>query len=129
MQKKCVRIIAGADYREHTNQLYSELQILKLDDIYQIEICKIVLKHLQNSLPTPLSHIFILNSEIYERETRRRHDFHTRKCRTTLATQNVLSKGPHIWNALPSHVKDLTHGTTANFVNKLQKYILQGYCD
>ena len=33
LQKKVVRIVCGVGYREHTNELFSELRILKLIDI------------------------------------------------------------------------------------------------
>ena len=96
MQKRIIRIIAGAKYNEHTNPLFHELHILKLDDLYQAEVAKVVFKFKQNTLLTPLCNIFTLNSNVYKRTTRQQNDLHTKKCRTKIATQHISSKGPII---------------------------------
>lgn len=127
MQKRCIRIMAGANSRDHTDNLFNELHVLKLDDIYKIEVLKFVFKHMQDSLPTSLENLFTLNSKIYERDTRQRYDLHRRKCRTNLAIQHISCKGPQMWNALPSHIKELSRGTISNFVSRVKELMFQEY--
>ena len=40
LQKKVVRIVCGVGYRKHTNELFSELRILKLIDIVKRHITR-----------------------------------------------------------------------------------------
>jgi hypothetical protein len=126
MQKRIVRIISGAKYNDHTDNLWGQLHILKLNDIYKVEVSKLVFKHKQGVLPLPLRKLFISNSEIQEMRTRQFDDLYVKKCRTTLATQHVSCKGPQIWNSLPSSIKILTDGTINRFTSRLSNYILQG---
>ena len=65
MQKRIVRIMSGAKYNEHTNPIFHNFNILKVEDIYQVEVCKIAFKYKQSTLPIPLRKLFKLNSDIY----------------------------------------------------------------
>jgi hypothetical protein len=127
MQKKVIRIICGTKYNEHTNPLFCQLDILKLNDIYKMEVCKLVLKFKQNNLPAPLMNIFILNNDIYKRRTRQYTNLHVPKCRTTLATQSVTCKGPQLWNALPHYIKDTPSLTCKQLGYNLVKLFVHGY--
>jgi hypothetical protein len=123
-QKIIIRIMSSASYNEHTNPPFQKLHILKLEDIYKVETLKVVFEYLQKKLPPSLNKLFILNSDIYERQTRQFNDLHVRKCRTTLASQYISCKGPTFWNNLPSSIKELKHQTMKTFVTSLIDYTL-----
>jgi hypothetical protein len=125
--KKVIRIITWAKYNAHTSSLFHKASILKLEDIYSVEVSKLVFKYRQGDLPTPLKSLFTLTSAIHTRMTRQHDDLYFKKCRTTLATQHISHKGPQIWNSLPFEIKTLTHGTLKSFTSKLTRYIINGY--
>ena len=127
VQKLIIRIIAGAKYNDHTNPLFHKLHLLKLDDLYQVEVAKIIYKFKQNSLPAPLCKIFTLNTQIYQRTTRQQNDLHTKKCRTVVATQHISCKGPIIWNSLPSDIKSITSGSVRRFSAKVSSHLKLKY--
>ena len=127
VQKKIIRIISNAKYNDHTEPLFKKACILKLDDLYNVEILKIIYKHAHNQLPEPIAKMFILNSEVHERNTRQHADFHIKKCRTTLATQHIASKGPLIWNALPVNIKHTQFSSLKAFVNIIVQTTLNNY--
>ena len=54
LQKKVVRIVCGVGYREHTNELFSELRILKLIDIVKLRSACIMYKAHKKLLPNNL---------------------------------------------------------------------------
>jgi hypothetical protein len=126
-QKKSIRTISIAKYNAHTDPLFRNLSILKLDDIYRVEVAKMVFQFKTNCLPTQLQTLFTLNSSIHDRKTRQQYDLHVRKCRTTLASQHISFVGPQIWNSLPVELKTYTSGTTQNFVSKFVKYLIDRY--
>ena len=68
-QKKAVRCITGAKYRDHTSPIFKECQLLKLDDIYKLEVVKFVYLFMKSELPTALNGMFALNSSIHGRLT------------------------------------------------------------
>ena len=129
MQKRAIRTIAGAQYNAHTNTLFKELHILKLNDVYKTEVAKIIFKFKQNSLPYRIQNVFICNHTIHDRATRQHDDLHIKKCRTTLASQHISSRGPQIWNALPTELKNATSGTLNTFSTKVVTLYIAEYVD
>ena len=127
MQKRVIRIISGAKYNDHTGPLFKQAHILKLDDIYKMETLKIVYSCIHKDLPTPLGRLFTLNSEIHKRNTRQQADLHTKKCRTTLASQHIESRGPHFWNSLTTDIKTTHFPRIKRFTKEVIKIMIQGY--
>jgi len=127
MQKKAIRAISGSKYNAHTNPLYLDLNILKIDDIYNLETVKFVYKFKNKILPTPLNHLFLPNDQVYERRTRQSNNFHVTKCRTTLATQHIKRNGPLIWNNLPTNIKLLPQIDMKQFSSHVTKFYIEQY--
>ena len=48
-------------YNAHTNPLFSKSKILKLGDLYEFEVGKLMYDAIHNTLPTPLSFLYIPN--------------------------------------------------------------------
>ena len=71
MQKKIIRIITGAKYDAHTKPLFKTAKLLKLDDIYRLQISKYMFCYIHNTLPKSLkllSHIHGLGADMaYQR--------------------------------------------------------------
>ena len=61
-QKRAVRIITHSNPRTHTSPLFSRLQLLKLHDIYKLEVAKLMHRVYNKSLNT-------LNAEIHNART------------------------------------------------------------
>ena len=58
LQKRAVRIIYGAKYREHTSPLFQNLKIMNLYNIYIYNILLIMFKHHHGKLPTIFDSFF-----------------------------------------------------------------------
>ena len=69
-QKKAIRIIAGAKYTDHTEPIFRrlklDLDLLKLDNIYNIEISKYVFQLNEGSLPKPLRNLINPNNSKHD---------------------------------------------------------------
>jgi hypothetical protein len=76
LQKKAVRIIAGAKYNEHTDPLFKRLKILKLNDIYEVKISKYMFEFNKCTLPSPLINTITLNSNVHTHNTRNLNNPH-----------------------------------------------------
>ena len=127
LQKRVIRIISGSKYNDHTTPIFKNLKILKLDDIYKVQIARIIFQFKQNTLPHPIQMLFRLNRNLHNKVTRQNDDLNVKKFRTTLATQSIIYTGPKIWNALPSNIKSLTIGTTKRFAAILNHHLIQEY--
>ena len=65
-----MRIITFSDFNSHTNALFTDLKILKVDDIIKLNLLKFIYDFNHDLLPSDLSNIFIYNSDIHNYNTR-----------------------------------------------------------
>ena len=58
LQNKSVKILTGANYFDHATPSFKNLKILKLADLYKLEVAKIMFRHIRNNFPTTFSNLF-----------------------------------------------------------------------
>ena len=58
LQNKAVKVLGGGRWQDHASAYYSQLNILKLEDLYTYEVAKLMHKYSQNKLPKKLSFFF-----------------------------------------------------------------------
>ena len=58
LQNKAVKLIGGGNYLDRATPYYSKLNILKLPDLYKLEIAKFVHRFMHNTLPQSFSNFF-----------------------------------------------------------------------
>ena len=90
MQKKIIRSLTGAAYREHSTPLFAALQIIKLKDIYGQEVSKFMYLYNHNNLSEQLSHIFTYKINIHARNTRIIQHIRPIRSRTSLSLNSIL---------------------------------------
>ena len=124
-QKKALRHIHRSSYNAHTNPLFSESKILKLGDLYELEVGKLMYDAIRNTLPTPLSFLYIPNSTVHSHNTRQRHEPHVQARRSMVATNSLTHKAHGIWSATPHQIKELD--TRSKFKRSLKREMLTKY--
>ena len=58
MQKKVIRAMVSAKYNAHTDDLFNELGILKLDDVYKLNVGNFLFSYMKKELPLPIMNIY-----------------------------------------------------------------------
>ncbi len=61
LQKRAIRLINRSAYNSHTDPLFKNSQILKLNDLYTYETTMFMYKYMTNKLPPSFANIFIQN--------------------------------------------------------------------
>ena len=114
-QKRTIRTIASAGFREHTNPLFKQYQLLKIHDIYN----------------------FQLGTYMFKARTRGEYAtqtyYHTRRPNNALPVYHRLSStvhavsfaGPTFWNSLPSNLKSINSYNA--FRKALKQFLLDKY--
>ena len=51
LQKKAIRVLANRPYTSHATPIFTELRILKITDLYHVQLYKLHYKHIHNLLP------------------------------------------------------------------------------
>ena len=61
LQKKAIRILTNSQYLAHTNPLFRNEKILKVEDIFRLHCYKLFYAYIHNKLPINLSEFFKLD--------------------------------------------------------------------
>jgi len=107
MQKKALRIICHAKYNDSSTPLFKQQNILKLEDVYNLQVGQMMHKLYYTNLPTALQGLIPQQSNVHNRITRHRKDFCITPQRNYIMQHSFLYAGPQIWNNLPIGLKDL----------------------
>ena len=152
LQNKAVRILSGAQYFQvhgqepgplpSSNPLYKTLEILKIVDIFQLNIAKFVYSTLTFESPNNFHTWFSYDHEIHEHSTRSganiisnnyfdtgiivpTYTLHTKGSNNNFGKNMIQKSGPLIWNSIPEHIQDAP--SLATFKYQLKKHIFDQY--
>ena len=127
VQKRVIRIICKANYRAHTNLLYYENGILKLEDLYSMQLGTLMFSIHSGDLPPALAQIFRRNNQIHSYNTRQASALHLPYARTTFTLNTLMSTGPRFWNSLDTTITNAS--SISVFKRRLKSYLLHKYVD
>ena len=109
LQKKAIRNVHTAKYNDHTIPLFHSSKILKLDDMYKLQLLMFMFSYYRNMLPSPLCSLFIRNCDIHEHYTRCRNDPRVVARNTHIMNKSFICKGPELSGAKVLFVRDLSY--------------------
>ena len=93
LQKRVLRIITGSAKFSHTAVLFSELQILKLEQIYYCAVQMFMYRYYNNLLPNIFCDFFKPNTEVHLYNTRQHSHYHVPVCRLAHKAKNIRYVG------------------------------------
>ncbi|XP_028166266.1 uncharacterized protein LOC114357040 [Ostrinia furnacalis] len=112
IQKKCMRAMCGAGYRDSCKPLFKKLKILPLPCLYIKELCLFVKKHPDN---------FKTHEQVLEKTTRHKNRLYLPKINLTLYKRNVFCMAIRVFNKLPAYIQG---ASMPEFRNVLHKWLL-----
>jgi hypothetical protein len=126
-QKKAIRSLHKTRYNEHTMPLFHSSKILKINDLYKLQLMMFMYNYYNNNLPSPLCSLFTRNCEIHEHYTRRRNDPRVVAHSTHLMSKSFICQGPELWSALPSKIKE--RKSVSSFKRQLKNMYINAYAN
>ena len=101
--KKCVRLVSNVNYRAHTEPLFSKLELLKFDDLFQYNVCKFFHQYRTKTLPGSFQNMFTLLRDTDNMENRDSF-YNYEVCKPKFKCLNCFPVVvfPQIWNSLSS---------------------------
>ena len=107
IQKKTIRIITSNKYNSHTEPLFKQLNMLKLEDLLKLQQLKFYFKFNEGSLPVYLQNWDITpNARVHNYNTRELGCIHTFKVKHEFAKKCLKYNLPTLINDTPKRVKD-----------------------
>ena len=122
LQKKCIRIICRKGYLAHTDILFKELKLPKVDQIYDISCAKFIYQCYNNSNYTGFRENLVKNSSFHNYLTRSKDQLRPQPTRLHQFNNSFLCRGIKIWNSLPDNIK--SYRTLIIFKAKINNHIL-----
>ena len=94
----------SAKYNAHTNDLFKELGILKLDDVYKLNVGNFFILLYEKWIAfTYYEHIYTCWSHI-NTSYQIKHKIQPQNRHNVVASQCILHNKPQIWSSIPMHI-------------------------
>ena len=125
LQKRAIRVINNKRYRSHTDPLFKNNQLLKVQDIYKVQTCTFMHNyvHARNKLPTSFDNFFPAMRENIL--TRQKFDILRSKAHTAFSDKLTKHSLPTLWNSLDNKQKEIT--TKSTFKRIIKTQIFESY--
>ena len=135
LQKKAIRIVTKSKYLASTDQLFHKLNILKIIDIYRMQVAIFVYLvynygktcHVEISEASLFYNRF--HFKLYNKPYAIRNvndSLLVPYSRTNVRGHSICCAGPIIWNALPLHVRNSL--SMKCFKSSIKSYLISHYC-
>ena len=125
LQKKSMRIVSKVHYLAHTDSLFRLHKVLKICDIYRLNLATLAFQFHNHELPSIFNHMFTFNNEVHHYPTRQIDLYHLPRTRTVFAQDTFTFAAPKLWNSLPQSIRELRNFVT--FKSKLKKEFITAY--
>ena len=97
-----------SSFRTKMTPLYKKLNLLKLDDIYSLELGKIIHKLHSGNLPGNFNYLFTPVNQVHCHETRSatRGAYFWQMAHTKYGKRSLRDLGPNIWDKIDPSLHD-----------------------
>ena len=114
------------DFNFSANEMLKNMHILKLEDIYKIELAKFMHNSVNDKLPPAFLHFFtkIQDMHSYNLRSTKSKVYFTPRCRTAKYRNSFKHTGIKLWENIDSNIKKLKLNT---FAAKLKTSIIECY--
>ena len=97
LQKRAIRIVCNVSILEHTNHLFYQTKILKLDEMYILNLCVLAFSQKIN-----------FSRRFHSYSTRYRENLLPQFHRLSLTQQSCSFSAVYFWNSLPKELRNLS---------------------
>jgi len=129
LQRRVIRILAGAAYNADTIELFYDLNILPLEQLIIYNISCIMYDYNYGNLPESFIGTWIRNNEYHniDRELRNANDLRIQPINFLYLADHPLINFPKVWNSLSNDLK--TTAPKGAFKSKLKSFLFQNLLD
>ena len=126
LQNKFLRIISKTKIRGRITPQHYKYEILKLEDLYNCEIAKLMYQFTHSKLPLNFKHYYVYSSHVLSYSTRHTssNDIFLPRFMSSKTQHSIKYIGAKIWNNIPS---DLKNASYLKFKESYKKFLLSKY--
>ena len=110
LQNRAIRNMMRAPRFFRLDNYFLNLRILKVRDLYNLEVAKFMHSHNNKTLPDCFLSFFRESSQNHTHYTRASNDilYNTIRCRTARGQRSIRFHGPKVWNDIPRSTKEVS---------------------
>ena len=126
LQNRAIRNMMKAPRFYRLDNYFLNLRILKVQDLYNLEVSKFMHGHFNGSLPRRFDDFFreVNASHNYNTRAARNRNYTTISCRSARGQRSIRFCGPKIWNDIPLSQRNLRK---LHFKKECKSRILSNY--
>ena len=124
LQNKIIRYLTRSSRFTNVENHYKKLNILKLDDLYYLEVAKFIHRGVNNMLPLTFDEFFRPIDHQHNTRTKSNCIFSLPKVRTDFGKQSIKFSAIKIWSDLPAEIKSIEDRKVFGF--NVKKFLLKG---
>ena len=125
LQKKSIRAIYSLPFNAHTNDYFKSDAILKISDLYKLNLCSLVYRYSQPMVDLPSVTRIQTRSSTHSHNTRHNQNLSIPRYNLTKSQSSFLYNSIQEWNSIPSEIRYCD--TLKNFKNNLRGYYCSTY--
>ena len=116
-------------YDEHTQKLFVDLKLLKVEDVFILQVLKFMHQFQKGDVPDSLSNLFKTHDEIHSINTRGKKAFVLPRVKSNrFGTFSLGFQGPRVWNDMCKHLVFLKSTTSISYLkSQFKQYKLDLY--
>ena len=125
LQNKLLKVLYKLPFRSDTNVMHSNLDILKVKDIYKYQIQKFVYESLSKTCIPQFHNYYRYVYNVHQINTRQHNHLHRARVKTKYGEHSLKYYGAGLWNTLNSYIK--SSETLDTFKKALRQSIIDNY--
>ena len=125
LQNKLLRVLCNKDRMYNTNELYTELNLLEVHDIFKVSILSFVHNCVNGKPIAIFQNYYQTREDIHSHNTRNKTYLQIPTARTELGRTTSHNIGARLWNTIESDLKSIKN--QHSFRRKIQKYFMKEY--
>ena len=123
-QIKAMKAISDSR-NSNISQIFKKYEILKLQDINNLELEKFMYKQAKGDLPLPLLELFQNAGQVHQYDTRVKYYANVPKHHKSAINKSFLVRGPALWRTLPYELRQAP--SLKSFTRNYKKNMLSYY--
>ena len=128
LQKFAVRALTNSKYNAHTEPIFRNLRLLKVSDIFELNLLKFYFKYKNNGLPSYFDNMFEFSQTTHNYETRHRNMTHPRLPKTYSASNAIRFIVPAKMKKSHPCITDKVHThSITGFGQYIKNYLISRY--
>ena len=125
LQKRAIRIVAGADRLAHTEPLMAKYKLLSLWKVYIYSVQIFMFRYRRGLLPSVFSDFYIRNSVMHNYGTKRINNFRTPAFKVTPRVRSIRRAGVYCYNYFNDKIEMFVNVSIHSYKKNLKSYVLQ----